>query len=196
VPSQSKRTPSIFPFGDERMFGVVRLAESEHVTRLNDYMRATNCRQSGDWRSRACSSRLEEAGGDPIVAVELHVVEGGGDSVPTRSGCGVAALHVSARREHDVAVPHGLADENDLELEDRTGRERPRTKEANPGGADVAGHKSDGKLFGDVVNAAQAQRQLEGGTWVDAMLRVHADGVSGYACETPGLPLRGERGQT
>jgi hypothetical protein len=38
VPSQSKRTPWIFPFGEERMFGGVRLAESERVRveRSND----------------------------------------------------------------------------------------------------------------------------------------------------------------
>jgi hypothetical protein len=61
-------------------------------------------------------SRLKEAGGDTIVAVELHVIEGGGDAIPSGHGCGLAALDVSSGGENDVAVTHRFAHENDFDF--------------------------------------------------------------------------------
>src|SRR6202521_1467089 len=154
----------------------------------------------GSNRKFVCGNRLwesgfEEASGDTIVAVELHVIEEGGDSVPTGSGGGFGALHVSAGGEHDVAVTHGLADENDFELEQSSHGERPGAEEVDAGRADVPGNQSDWKFLGDGVNAAQAQRELEGGARICAVLWVNANSVCGYAGEAPGMGVRRERGQ-
>jgi len=89
-------------------------------------------------------SRLEEAEGDAIVAVELNVIESGR----------LAALHVSSSGENYVAVPHGLADEDDFDLQRSANDEVPRTQEIDTGGADVASDERDGKIFGYMVNAA------------------------------------------
>src|ERR1700688_4613080 len=108
----------------------------------------------GSNRKFVCGNRLwesgfEEASGETIVAVELHVIEEGGDSVPTGSGGGFGALHVSAGGEHDVAVTHGLADENDFELEQSSHGERPGAEEVDARRADVPGNQSDWKFRGD-----------------------------------------------
>ena len=111
-----------------------------------------NC--AGDCLRRDGGSRLEEAEGDAIVAVELNVIERGGDSIPTRHGGRLAALHVSSSGENYVAVPHGLADEDDFDLQRSANDEVPRTQEIDTGGADVASDERDGKIFGYMVNAA------------------------------------------
>src|ERR1700738_2463659 len=80
-------------------------------------------------QNRTKVSGLEEAGGDAIVAVELHVIEGGGDSVPTGHGRGFAALHVSPGGEKNATVTHGLADENDIDLERSSDGEGPWAEE-------------------------------------------------------------------
>ena len=145
---------------------------------------------------RTEDSGLEETGGDAIVAVELHVIEGGGDSVPTGRGGGFTALHVSCGGEDNVTVPHGLADENDFDFEQSPGGKRFRAEEVDARGADITGDESDGKFLGDVVNTAQAQGELEGGARIDAVLRVNANGVRGHAGEAAGLRARRERAQT
>src|SRR5712664_612004 len=146
-------------------------------------------------QNRSKDSGLEETGGDAIVAIELHVDEGGGDSVPSRRGGGFAALHVSSGGEDNVAVAHRLANENDFYLERGADGERFGAKEVDAGGADVAGNQSDGKFFGDIVDATQSQGKLKGGARVFAVLRMNADGVSGDACEAAGLTLYCERRQ-
>src|ERR1700675_5071966 len=60
---------------------------------------------------------LEEAGGDTIIAVKLHVIEGSGDSIPSRHGCGLVALDVSAGGQNYIAVTHRSAYENDFDLQ-------------------------------------------------------------------------------
>jgi hypothetical protein len=99
-------------------------------------------------------SRLEEAEGDAIVAVELNVIERGGDSIPTGHGGRLAPLHVSPGGENYTAVAHRLADEDDFDLEGSANGEVPRTQEVDAGGADVASDERDGEFFGDMVNAA------------------------------------------
>ena len=138
---------------------------------------------------RTEDSGLEETGGDAIVAVELHVIERGGDSVPTGRGGGFTALHVSRGGEDNVTVPHGLADENDFYLQRGANGERSGTEEVNACRADVAGNQSNGKFLRDVADAAQSQREPEGGARVFAVLRMNADGVGGHACEAAGLSL-------
>ena len=116
--------------------------------------------------------------------------------MPSWGGCGVAALHAGAGGEHDVAVTHGLADEDNFELEQSSRGERSWAEEVDARGANVAGHESDRKLFGDMVNAAQAQGKLERGARVNAVLRVNADSVRGHAGKATGLLVCAERGQT
>ena len=138
---------------------------------------------------RTEDSGLEETGGDAIVAVELHVIEGGGDSVPTGRGGGFTALHVSRGGEDNVTVPHGLADENDFHLQRGANGERSGAEEVNAGRADVAGNQSDGKFLRDVADAAQSQREPEGGARVFAVLRMNANCVGGHAREAARLSL-------
>jgi len=140
-------------------------------------------------RNRSDDSGLEETGGDAIVAIELHIIEGSRDSIPSGRSGGFAALHVSSGGEDNVAVAHRLADENDFYLERGADGERFGTKEVDAGGADVSGNESDGKTLGDVVDAAQSQRKLKGGARVFAVLRMNADRVSGDACEAARLIL-------
>ena len=78
-------------------------------------------------------SGLEEAGGDAIVAVELHVIERSGDSIPSGHGCGLVALHVGSGGQNYIAVPHRFTNENDLDLERRSNGERPRAEEIHAG---------------------------------------------------------------
>src|SRR5258708_27356429 len=72
---------------------------------------------------RACGKRnreqsgLEEAGGDAIVAVELHVIEGSGDSVPSGHRGGLVALAVSPCGQNYVSVNPPFSDENELDLQ-------------------------------------------------------------------------------
>jgi hypothetical protein len=140
-------------------------------------------------QNRSDDSGLEETRGDAIVAIELHIVEGGGDSVPSGRGGGFAALHMSPGGEHYVAVAHRLADENDFYLERGADGERSGAKEVDACRADVTRNQSDGKFLGDIVDAAQSQRKLKGGARVFAVLRMNADGVGGDACEAARVSL-------
>src|SRR6266436_3503132 len=135
---------------------------------------------------RLRESGLEETRRDAIVAVELHVIEGSGDAVPTRRGRGVGALHVRAGGEHDVTLPHRLADENDFELERRSDGERPGAEEVDARRADIAGNQCYGKILGYAVDAAQSQGELEGGARVNAVFRVNTNRVCGHAGEAAG----------
>ena len=135
-------------------------------------------------------SGLKEAGWDAIVAVELHVIEGGGDSVPTGHGRGFAALHVSPGGEKNATVTHGLADENDIDLERSSDGEGPWAEEIDTSRADVARNQGDWKFLGDIVDAAQSQRELQAGARIFAVLWEDADGMSRHAGEPTGLSVR------
>jgi hypothetical protein len=134
-------------------------------------------------------SGLEETGGNTIVAVELHVIEGGGDSVPTGHGRGFAALHVSSGGEKNATATHGLADEDDIDLERSSDGERPWAEEVDASRTDVAGDQSDWKFLEDIVDAAQSQRELQCGARVFAVLGENANGMSGDAGKPAGLSV-------
>ena len=101
-------------------------------------------------------SGLEVSGGDAIVAVKLHVIERGGDSIPSGHGRGFVALHVSFGGENHVAVAHRLVDENNFDLERSSNSERSRAEEVHSCRADVAGDKRDRRFLGDIVDAPQS----------------------------------------
>ncbi len=147
-------------------------------------------------RNRSDDSGLEETGGDAIVAIELHIIEGSRDSIPSGRSGRFTALHVSSSVENNIAVAHGLADENDFYIKRSADGERFGAKEVDAGGADVSRNESDGKFLGDVVDAAQSQGKLKRGARVFAVLRMNADRVSGDACEAARLSLCRERSQT
>jgi hypothetical protein len=146
-------------------------------------------------QNRSDDSGLEETRGDAIVAIELHIIEGGGDSVPSGRGGRFTALHVSSGGEDNVAVTHRLADENDFYLDRGADNKGSGAKKVDTCGTDVARNQSDGKIFGDIVDAAQSQWKLKAGARVFAVLRMNADGVSGDACEAAGLSLWRKRRQ-
>lgn len=147
-------------------------------------------------QNRPDDSGLEETGGDAIVAIELHIIEGSGDSAPSGRGSGLTTLHASSGGENNAPAPHGLADENDFYLERGADDERFGAKEIDAGGADVSRNESDGKFLGDVVDAAQSQGKLKGGARVFAVLGMNADSVRGDTGEAARLSLRRERRQT
>jgi len=149
----------------------------------------------------ACELRLQEAVRNAVVAVKLHVVEGGGDPIPARHAGRLEALDVRACGENNVAAAHGTADQNDLEFHGCAGGELLGAEKVNSGGADVAGHKGNWEFFGDAIHAAQLERELEGCAGILALLGVNAYGMRRDAGETPrGVaseqhgPQRGEQG--
>jgi len=105
-------------------------------------------------RENGNNSGLQKAGGHAVVAVELHVVEGGGDSVPAGHGGELATLDVSASGQDDIAVAHRLADQNNFNFDRSADRERPRAEEVNASGADVARDERDRRFLRDTVHAA------------------------------------------
>ena len=60
-------------------------------------------------------------------------------------------------------------------------------KKEDARGADVARNQSDGKLFRDVIHAAQSQRETQRRSRILSMLGVNADRMRGNASKTPRL---------
>src|SRR5258707_1227448 len=92
--------------------------------------------------------------------------------------------------QHNAAVPHRLADENNVDLDRRPNWERPGAEEVHACGTDIARNERDGKFLGSVVDTAESQGELQGGARIFAMLRMNADGVSGYASKATRLDFR------
>ena len=87
---------------------------------------------------------LEEAGGDTIIAVKLHVIEGSGDSIPSRHGCGLVALDVSFGGENYIAMTQRFTYEDDLYVQRSANGKRPRTEEIDARRANVPRDERDG----------------------------------------------------
>jgi len=104
--------------------------------------------------------------------------------VPAGGGGGFATLDVGAGGQDHIALAHGLADQDDFNFDGGSDGQRAGAEKVDAGGADVASNQGDGKIFGDFVDAAQAQGKFQGGARVFAMLGMDADGVSGHASET------------
>src|SRR5258708_14468463 len=63
-------------------------------------------------RNRSDDSGLEETGGDAIVAIELHIIEGSRDSIPSGRSGGCGAVQVSAGGpENGCGAPYAGDDE-------------------------------------------------------------------------------------
>jgi len=120
-----------------------------------------------------------------IVAAKFEVVEGGGDSKPTRHVGGLDSSHASVADDDDVAAAHGAADQNHFEFDGRRDGELTRAKEVDSAGAYVTSDQSDGEIFSAIVDAAEAKREAERGTRILALLREDADSMSRYAREAP-----------
>jgi len=137
-----------------------------------------------------CESGLKETGRDTIVAVELHVVERGGDAIPSGHGSRLVTLNMGPGGQNNTAVAHRLADQHNVDLDRSSNGERPGAQEVNAGGTDIARNKRDGEFLWSVVDTAESQGKLQGGAGIFAMLGMNADGVSGDASEAARLDFR------
>ena len=118
-----------------------------------------------------------QIGWDAIVAIELEVVKGGGDTEPARHVGGLHAAYFCDSDGDDVTATERTADEDDFQLDCGIEFDALGTKEEDPGRADVACHERDRIFFGDVFYAAQPQRQMQRSARIFALLVKHADSV-------------------
>lgn len=62
-------------------------------------------------------SGFEKTRGNTIVAVELYVVEGRGDAMPSGHGGRLVTLDMGPGGQHNTAVAHRLANEHHVDLD-------------------------------------------------------------------------------
>src|SRR5258708_29043936 len=125
------------------MFGVVRLAESgcgvetrksgTVTSRFkNGKYRGCGKSQRVAWQIRTsrirCVASLQEARGNAVVAIELHIVVRSGDTVPARHRCRLDTLHVGARGKNNVSVTQRSADQHNFQFDRGTRGKRLRTQ--------------------------------------------------------------------
>jgi hypothetical protein len=90
--------------------------------------------------------------------------------------------------KHDhIAQAEGFADQNDFDFNRSACRELLGTEKINTCGADIPRDKSDGMIFWRSSGGAEAQREIECGAGVFAVLGKYADGMGRNAGKTPGL---------
>ena len=130
---------------------------------------------SGGWLNR------RKIGWDFIVAIELEVVEGGGNTEPARHVGGLHAAHFCDSDGDDVAAAQGTADENDFQFDCGIEFDAFGTKEKDTSRADVARDESDRITFDRIFHAAQPQGQMQRSARIFTLLMKHADSVSGNA---------------
>jgi hypothetical protein len=130
---------------------------------------------------------LHEARWDAVVAIEGYIFEKGGDAVPARSCGGFEALYAGGGGNDDIAAAHRAADKNDFDFNLRSSRQLLWAEEEDAAGADVSGNQGDRILFLDVVDAAKAERQAQGGAGIFPVFRVNADGMRRNPDELAGL---------
>ena len=139
-----------------------------------------NQRAAGCIETRMLTSDCSNGGGisrDAIVAIELEVVKGCGDAVPTRHVGGLDAAHFCDSDGDDVAATERTADKDDFQFDSGIEFDAFWTKEKDAGRADVARDKRDRISFRDIFYAAQPQRQVQRSAWIFTLLMKHADSV-------------------
>src|SRR5258708_13949231 len=113
------------------MFGVVRLAESGCGVETRKSATVTSRFKNGKYRgcgksqrvasqirtSRIrCVASLQEARGNAVVAIELHIIVRSGDTVPPRHRSRLDTPHVGARRKTNVSVTQRPADQHNFQF--------------------------------------------------------------------------------
>jgi hypothetical protein len=139
-------------------------------------------------------SGFEEAGGNAVIAVELDVVKGGGNAVPAGGGSWLNASNVSPGSDDYVAAAHGAANQDNFDLDGVSDSKLFRAKKKATSGANVAGNERNREVFGDILDAAETQGELQTGSWIFPLLGIDANRVSGDASKTADVVI-GEQGR-
>jgi hypothetical protein len=136
---------------------------------------------------------FQKARRDTVVAVELHVIKGCGDAIPSGHGSGLGAAHMRHGGYDDVAEAERFADKDYFEFDRSADWQLPGAKEINAGGADVTSDESSGRFFGHSASSAKAQRKVQGRARIFPMLGMDAHGVCWHSDETARLRWTQER---
>ena len=135
-------------------------------------------------------------GRNSVVAIKFDIIKGCGDAVPTRHGGGFRSANTRHGNGYNIAKAQGLADQNDFKLDGGTNCQLPGAQKIDSGGADIASDKRYRKFLGHSTRTAKTQREVQAGTRVFALLRMHAHGVRRDSHETPALGRAEKRLQT
>jgi hypothetical protein len=146
-------------------------------------------------KERRCDLWSQITGRNAVVAVKLNIVEGCGDAMPARHSGGFCSADARQCDSDNVAEAQRLADQNDFKLDGLAKRKLLGTKKIDSGGTDVAGDKRYRKFLGHSTSTAKTQREIQAGTRVFALLRVHAHGMRWYTNKTPRLGRAHKRRQ-
>jgi hypothetical protein len=92
-----------------------------------------------------------------------------------------------------VAQAHRLADQDNFELDRGSSGELLGAKKVDARGTDIARDESDGRIFARAIDGAQAQRKIERGAGILAVLGKDTYGMRWNAGKTTGLRRNEER---
>src|SRR5580704_15132045 len=103
-------------------------------------------RSTAEWKSEVLrrSLRFQVAQRNAVVAVELNVIEGCGNAVPAGHGRRFRPAYVRHGGCNHISKAHGLADQNDLQLDRSADGELLGAEKIDAGGTDVTGDECDG----------------------------------------------------
>jgi hypothetical protein len=106
---------------------------------------------------------------------------------------GFCAAYVRHRGHNHVAEAQWFADQDNFKFDRSANCQLPGTEKIDAGRADVSSNEAYRGLLGHSAGAAKAQRKIQSGARIFAMLWVDADGVRGYPYEAARLKWTQER---
>jgi len=122
-----------------------------------------------------------------VIAVKLDVIKGGRDAMPAGHSRGFGAAYMSHGSHDYVAEPERFADQNNFKLDGSSDRQLPGAEKIDSRGANVTSDEGDGRFFSHSGSTAKTQGEVQSGAGVFPMFWMDADGMRGYADETPRL---------
>ena len=130
---------------------------------------------------------MEKARRNPVVAIELYIIERSCDPIPSRSGGRFDSANMRGGYGNDVTLAQGTADQNNFQFNACTYGNLFGTKKVDASRADIASYQCNRKFFRNSVDSAQSQRKLQGCSRIFALFRMNAYGVGRNARESPVL---------